>query len=52
MWLNLSEKKEKLLRQSYEAFSLDLLMRSLHTERKVDALNGMVISEMTQMIFT
>ena len=44
MELDLSAKEEELLRQAYEAFSLDLLTKSLH-QRKADALNGMVVSD-------
>ena len=44
MKLDLSAKEKELLRQSYNAYSRDLLTRSLH-QRKVDALNGLVVSD-------
>lgn len=44
MKLDLSAKEKELLRQSYDAYSRDVLTRSLH-QRKVDALNGLVVSD-------
>ena len=44
MKLDLSTKENELLNQSYEAYSHDLLITSLH-QRKADALNGILVSD-------
>ena len=44
MKLDLSTKEKELLKQSYEAYSHDLQITSLH-QRKADALKGIIVSD-------